>query len=179
MGSRQTSCIHISIPTLTLKTTFLLRLRKAISVSPSSSLLDRRTVKRLPRIQVMLLLQAPASSAVKPLEISSGPSPIRVSSRPFTSCLSPLQTLPISPSSRYQSQIQMLRSGACSTLPMLATIFLLNASSLARFRRIPPVQTVEAPESASLARRQKRKLSGRPLVKATRTASNGLSSVRP
>lgn len=145
----------------------------------SSFLLAQRNQERLLlQIRVIPPLLPHVSSAAKPLVTSNGPSLTLVLFLLSINFLSHRQIPQIFPFSKYQSQIQMLLSGACFTLPMLVIIFHLNVLNLAKYRRIPRVQTVEALASVSQAKHQKKRLFGRLLGRVTKIALNGSFSVQ-
>ena len=145
----------------------------------SSFLLVQRNRERLRlQIPVIPLLPPHGSSAAKPLVTSSGPSLTLVLFLLSINFLSHPQIPPTFLFSKYQSQIQMLLSGACFTLPMLVTIYHLNVLNLAKYRRTPRVQTEAALASVSQGNHQKKKLFGRLLGRVTKIALNGSSSVQ-
>ena len=145
----------------------------------SSFLLVQRNRERLLlQIRVIPLLLHHGSSAAKPLVTSNGPSLTLVLFLLSINFLSHPQIPPIFPFSKYQSQIQMLLSGACFTLPMLVIIYPLNVLNSAKYRRTPRVQTEEALASVSQGKLQKKRLFGRPLGRVTKIALNGSSFVQ-
>ena len=145
----------------------------------SSFLLVQRNQERL-RLQIRVIpLPLPHGlSAAKPLVTSNGPSLTLVLFLLSINFPSHRQIPPIFPFSKYQSQIQMLLSGACFTLLMLVIIYHLNVSNLAKYRRTPRVQTEEALASVSQGKHQKKRLFGRPLERVTKIALNGSSSAQ-
>lgn len=145
----------------------------------SSFLLVQRNQERLLlRIRVIPPLLPPESSAAKPLVTLNGPSPTLVSFLLSINFLSHRQIPRIFPFSKYPSPIQMLPSGACFTLPMLVTIYHLNALNSVKYRRTPRVQTGAAPASVSRGNHQKKRLSGKLLGRATKIVLNGSCSVQ-
>ena len=127
---------------------------------------------------LVILVEAPESFVAKHPETSSGQSPTQAYSHPFTSSPSPLRIPQIFLYFKSLSRTQMLRSGACSILPMRDTTSHLSELNSERSRRIhprPTEQEVGEPGSVSPGGLQKRRRCGRLLEKATRIVWNGWS----
>jgi len=148
-------------------------------VLQSSFLLVQRNPERLLlQIRVIPPLLPPESSAAKPLGTSNGPSPTPVLFLLSINFLSHRRIPQIFLFSKYPSPIQMLPSGACFTLPMLVTIYHLNALNSGKYRRTPRVQTGAAPALVSRGKRRKKRLFGKLLGRATKIVLNGSCSVQ-
>lgn len=126
-----------------------------------------------PTLAIHLHPLLPVSFAVKHLVISSGQLQIQVSYHPSTNSPFPLQTPPISPSSKSPNPTLTQLSGACSTSPMLVIIYPQSALSLERYRRTLQAPMAVVLELVLLGKQPRKRPSGRPWERETRTVSNG------